>query len=394
MLFKWITHKFCSSRLKSRSRAVRSAVRALEAERKEVDKRIRQEGKRLQHSLEDLATQRQVDLQEAVAFLNGHLASCQDMVQALQKYTEQAYATVDVWLQLQLQERTLDNITARIELHDEQRSFLSQAKEAYSVLYDEPRRQEWRTVQPKLAFATNRHIQACAGDLRIRRAAVLLRNREVKANLKRIASERAWVRTERQNALSDKKEAISKRKIQKTSHRQQRELMKKHWLEANNLWNELKRQVDARHPDGLYRLHERFLDARKHRELLYVEFQEAHEAFVLAKEAVRRVHQEEDFDNLQGVKDGRGLAFVKQQSAFEKLRDCRRRIDEIKSILEDKQFYKLRQSLEKLSPYMHREDIMRSLDGFLAQPERRRKAIGGPYFGPSESQSKIGGGHG
>ena len=70
---------------------------------RKVDKRVRQEGDQLQHKLEDLVAQRQAELQETVAFLNLHLSSCQDMVQALQRFTELAYATVEIWLQEQVQ---------------------------------------------------------------------------------------------------------------------------------------------------------------------------------------------------------------------------------------------------------------------------------------------------
>ena len=383
MLFKWITHKFCSSRLESRSRAVRSGIMALEAERKEVDKRIRQEGKQLQRNLKDLEAQRQAELQETVAFLNHHLASCQDMVQALQKYTEQAYATVEVWLQLQVHLGAANNAEQRITLLDGQLEFLQEAKEAYSVLYDKSKRQEWCRMQPEPAFASNCHVQGCANALKWRRKAIDEHNQNIREILGRIESQRKRVMTERGSAISNRRRALSEAKTHKELHRQQRRLMMDDWKHTLDLHKELKDQIDSRHPDGLYQLNESLLSLRKRKKTLHIKFQEAHEAFSLSKETVKRAWQEENFDNLQSMKDARSQAYEEQRVAFEEWKSCCDQINEIQNILKSKEFFELRKYWYRLIPSKHKESIQIHLDEFLQASERRRQAIGGPPPRPS-----------
>lgn len=207
MLLKWFTHEFCSSRLESRSRAVRSEIMAIEAERKGVDERVRQECKQLQRNLEDLLAQRHADLQETMEFMNRYLASSQDMVQALQKYTEQIYATVDVWLKSRMYREAFNSAEERVKLLKEQSDFLREAKEFYNVLYDKSQRREWHEAQPKSALATNLYVQSCDDNLWRRRKDVDERNQNIRGLLYRIESQQNRVKAERTKALFDARNA-------------------------------------------------------------------------------------------------------------------------------------------------------------------------------------------
>lgn len=355
MLFKWITHQFCSSRLESRSRAVRSRIMTLEAERKEVDKRIRYESEQLQYNLEDLVAQRQAELQETVTFLNRYLSLCQDTVQALQKYTEQAYATVDTWLQSQVQWSTYNSVKQRIELLKEQDIFLQEADKAYRVLSDLPKRRKWCTAQPEIAFAANSRVQACAGALKERRKTIIKRNCTINAILKRIGSQRKWILTELQKAYSDYKTARSEMETFRSTHQEQRDAMKEALRHTIDLWKKLKIQIDAWNQEQREQLRIRFLECRKE--------------LVLAKKAVNLVHEEEDYDNLEAKKEARSRAFQRHEDAFAEWRACCDQIKKDKSIL--------RQYWCKLSPHEHRGSIEAHVDVFLQNPERRRQAIGG-----------------
>ena len=394
MLSKWIAHELCSSRLESRSRALRSEVKALEANQKELVKRLPRESKQLQRDLEGLEARREAELQEAVAFLNRHLASCQDMVQALQKYTEQAYAAVEAWLRSQVHWGMYNSAKQRIKLLEEQSVFLRKVEKAYRVLYDAPQRREWCTAQPESAFTVNCHVQACADALKRRRKAIGESNRTINATLKRIGSQLKWISTELQKARSDRSAACSEAKARSSTHQKQRDIMKEARCHAIELWKELKSQIDARHPDGLFSLQEEFLELREQHNQLRVEFREFREAFVLAKETVNRAFEEEDFDDLESKKDARDRAFQEHQNAFEEMRACGDQIGEVKSILEDREFYALRQHWDRLNPYEHMESINTHFDGFLQNAERRRWAIGGPTNCPPSPHRPNGRAHG
>lgn len=345
MLLKWFTHEFCSSRLESRSRAVRSRIIAFEAERKEVDERIHQESEQLQHKLEDLVAQHQAELQETVAFLNRHLSLCQDMVQALQKYTEQAYATVDVWLQSRVQWGTYNSTNQRIRLLKEYMAFLQEAEKAYRVLIDRPKRQEWCAAQPESAFTANSHVQDCTDALKRRRKAIVERNRTNGATLRRIVSQQGKVRTELRKAHSDKKNVRIQAEACSSKHQEQRDVMNEALHHAIELHKKLKTQSIG--------------SLKKQREQLRIELEKARKEQALAKEAVNRADEERNFYNL-----------VRQRGdiAFEKWVACRRQIEEIES--------QLQPHWDKLDPYKYTKSIETHLDGFLQDPRRRRQAIG------------------
>ena len=383
MLLKCFTHKFCSSRLESRSRAVRSRIMALEAERKEVDERIRQEGKQLQRNLEDLLAQRHADLQETMEFMNRYLASSQDMVQALQKYTEQIYATVDVWLKSQMYREAFNSAEERVKLLKEQSDFLREAKEICNVLYDKSQRREWHEAQPKSALVTNIYVQSCADGLWRRRKAVDKDNKNIRGLLDRIESQQSRVKAERTKALFDVRSARSKAETHEVSHRKQRILMKNDWRHLLALWKELKDQINSRHPNGLYNLYESLLRFQERRKTLHLQFKEAQ----LAKEAVNRAWQEEDFDNLQSMKDARSRTHEEQQNAFEKWRDCSDQCEQIRSILKDKEFFNLREYWRRLNPYEHIERIHGHIDALLQTSERHIQAIGSLATRPSNLTS-------
>ena len=363
MLFKWITHEFCSSRLESRSRAVRSGIMDLEVERKEVDKRIRQEGKQLQHNLEDLVAQRQAEIRETVAFLNRHLISCQDMVQALQKYTEQAYATVEIWLQNQVQWGAYNSAKQRIKLLKEQRDFLQEADKAYRVLRDTPKRQEWRTIQPESAFAANSHVQTCVDALKRRRDAIAKRSRTIDAALERIGSQLRWTLTELQKARYDKENIRVEAETCRSKHKKQRDLMKEAFLHAIELHKKLENQSIG--------------SLKEQREQLSVELKEARKKQAFAKEVVNRAYEERNFVYLERKKSARDLARQRGDIAFDKLTVCREKIKEIKS--------QLQPHWDKLNPDEHRQNIEIHLDGFLKDPKRRIQAMGSRAHRPSNS---------
>ena len=345
MMLKWITHEFCSSRLESRSRAVRSRIIAFEAERKEVDERIHQESEQLQHNLEDLVAQHQAELQETVAFLNRHLSLCQDMVQALQKYTEQAYATVDVWLQSQVQWGTYNSTNRRIKLLKEYMAFLQEAEKAYRVLIDLPKRQEWCAAQPESAFTANSHVQACTDALKGRRKAVGERNRTNGAALRRIVSQQGKVRTELRKAHSDEKNVRIEAEAYRSKHQEQRDVMNEALHHAIELHKKLKTQSIG--------------SLKKQREQLRIELEKARKEQALAKEAVNRADEERNFYN---------LARQRGDIAFEKWVACRKQIEEIES--------QLQPHWDKLDPYKYTKNIETHLDGFLQDPRRRWQAIG------------------
>lgn len=387
MLLKWFTHEFCSSRLESRSRAVRSEIMAIEAERKGVDERIRQEGKQLQRNLEDLLAQRHADLQETMEFMNRYLASSQDMVQALQKYTEQIYATVDVWLKSRMYREAFNSAEERVKLLKEQSDFLREAKEFYNVFYDKSQRREWHEAQPKSALVTNLYVQSCADGLWRRRKDVDEHNQNIRGLLYRIESQQNRVKAERTKALFDARNARSKAETHEESHRKQRILLKNDWSHLHALWRELKDQINSRHPNGLYNLYKSFLRHQKRRETLHLQFREAQEVFSLAKEAVNRAWQEEDFDNLQSMKDARSRTHEERQNALEKWRDCSDQCEQIRSILKDKEFFNLREYWRRLNPYEHIERIHSHIDALLQTSERRIQAIGSLATRPSNLTS-------
>ena len=369
MLFKWISHNICSSQLKSRSRALRSNIKALEAEQKGLAERMREESGQLQRDLEGLVAQRQAELKETVEFLNRHLASCQDMVQALQKYTEQAYAAFETWLQSQVHWGVYESARRRIKLLYEQRHLLREAEKAYRVLYDARQRQEWRTAQPESAFTVNCHVQACSDALKRRRYAIDERNRTINATLNSIRSQLKWVSTEEGKAHSDKDAADSKVQAHISMHRKQRAVMEETRHHIIELWKELKGQIDARHPDGLFALQEEFLELREQHEQLLIEFRQFREAFALAKEAVYRAHDEQDYDDLESKKDARHRAKQEHDNSFEEMKACSDEIGEVKSVLKDSKFYELREHWKRLDPYEHMRSIETHFDGFLQDPE-------------------------
>ena len=340
MLLKWFTHEFCSSRLESRSRAVRSRIIAFEAERKEVDERIHQESEQLQHKLEDLVAQHQAELQETVAFLNRHLSLCQDMVQALQKYTEQAYATVDVWLQSRVQWGTYNSTNQRIKLLKEYMAFLQEAEKAYRVLIDRPKRQEWCAAQPESAFTANSHVQACTDALKGRRKAVVERNRTNGAALRRIVSQQGKVRTELRKAHSDKKNVRIEAEACRSKHQEQSDVMNEALHHAIELHKKLKTQSIG--------------SLKKQREQLRIELEKARKEQALAKEAVNRAYEERNFDNLGCKKNARDLARQRGDIAFEKWAACRKQIEEIES--------QLQPHWDKLDPYKYTKSILITLE--------------------------------
>ena len=356
MLFKWITHEFCSSRLESRSRAVRSGIMALEAERKEVDERIHQESEQLQHNLEDLVAQRQAELQETVAFLNLHLSSCQDMVQALQRFTELAYATVEIWLQEQVHCNELASARQRIALLKEQMNFLQETMKVYRVLDDAQSRSKWRKAQPELALAADCHVQACDVHLKKLSHAIGEKNKIIRATLKRTESQLNWIRAELEKARSYKENVRVEAEACRSKHQKQRDVMKEAWRHSIDLSKKLKIQIEAWKQEKCEQLRD--------------EFNECDEAFGLASKAVSRVHEEKDYDNLETKKEARSRAFQRRKNALAEWKICCGQIKKDKSILW--------QHWRKLSPHEHRSSIEAHVDAFLQGPRRRRRAIGGP----------------
>ena len=402
MLFKWITHKFCSNRLESRRRALLSKIKDLEAEQKDLAERIREKSRQLQRDSEDLEAQRQAELQETVEFLNHYLFSCQDMVQALQKYTEQAYAAVEVWLQYQVHVSVYHSAKQHIALLDEQGDFLREAEKAYSVLYDEPQRREWCTAQPESAFTANCHVQACANALKRRRNAIRASNDTIHATLERIKSQLRWVRTEREKVLSDLKAARSEEEVYRSMYLDQRYVMNIAYHHADELWESQINAFTSLLHQRIRGLHEQCeqlwgdIQLWKKRERSWLDLREQLRDHKLLKKSIRkqlwshkslkkRKRLELDLQYCKMLEE----VDQKRQYALMSLADCRRQIEMCKKVKEDKL-----QDWYRLSPYEHRVSIETHLDEFLQVPKRRSQAIGGSSPRPSNTQRPNGKAHG
>ena len=243
MLFKAVAHALSSTKLDSRTRAVRQNFAKLELEQQDALARLSAQSQLIQGDLMARWDNRSAELDSRVTTLNASLASFRDLVLALQDVGQQAFCAVDIWLDRQLHQSRIMKADRRLALLHEEFEFLNRAEHALRQLDDSRDRRRWRQMQRPIEGVKDSCVATAHRFLREQRLTIYRRNTEIELSLKRLQSQRQWLRRTLSHCKTDRFELIATIQRDGSRLRQQRSNVRDSFNRALESWKQTPLQI-------------------------------------------------------------------------------------------------------------------------------------------------------
>ena len=243
MLFKAVAHYLSSTKLDSRTRAVRQNLAELEDEQQDALSRLSAQSHLIHDDLMARRDNRSAELDSRVTTLNASLASFRDLVLTLQDVGQQAFCAVDIWLDCQLHQRRKMSTDRRLALLHEEFGFLDTAEDALRQLDDSRDRRRWRQMQRPFEGVNDSYVPTAHGFLREQRLTIRRRNTEIELSLKRLQSQKRWLRRTLSHCKTARAELIATIQRDDSRLRQQRSNVRKSFARAIENWKQTPLQI-------------------------------------------------------------------------------------------------------------------------------------------------------
>ena len=419
MFLKTIAHSWATSNLEWEEAKTQSLIQELDRKKDAVHVHIRAAKERYSRTIASHQRTRERELNAHIEFMNEQLSLAHDYLPDLKKLQSLLHKCVDSWIHLDLAQREIDIVSAKISSTASMIGLLETYVRELSILSQRKRRLRWR----KLSSARESPV---ANDFVENEKFRIERNlksgsREFESERKRLQSHRSTLIKQKNALYAERDELIERKGVAAKRHAANKEDLrarfrscKEHWDRIagrfayhvlNDVKNKHVRKWMSDLPESgnmaeicrraIFNAHSDFERAKGKADRasekfksLDGEFQALRDEFDVYRRRVREAHNSEEYsDSFSSDKDQRDRLYHQKQDAFElkqdayddysKHNDCRNEIWEARKIVFDCRD-ELRRNIDRIRP-LHPDSVIDALCEVLDAKSMKLERL--PAFG-------------